>query len=50
MLQLGTRSAHYLLARPRRFERPTIAAGAPNIQLSKIRPVAAGGRFVYSGG
>ena len=41
--------ARYPLARPRRFERPTIAAGAsPLIQLSKIRAVAAGGGFVYS--
>jgi hypothetical protein len=38
------------MARPRRFERPNFAAGAfTHRPTSKIRPVAAGGRFDYWG-
>ena len=44
----GTPSARDLLAPPRRFERPTLAAGASrSFQSSKIRPVAASGAFSY---
>jgi hypothetical protein len=44
----GTPAARDLLARPRRFERPNFAAGAfTHHPTSKIRPVAAGRRFVY---
>src|SRR5664279_2471394 len=45
----GTLSAHGKLARPRRFERPTFAAGAfRSLQSSKIWPVADKAGLVYA--